>query len=88
MKAKCRKGCNLLFTTDCSSKWDKINDYIVINFNDRWIYQSFKQKKNHLYIQTQKGEIDIVFTGIPPKLSFESYVKDQLILSVINEKSN
>lgn len=91
MKAKIRKGHEILHTEGYSNKWD--NDHfthwtgprMIINFMNKYSYVSFKQKKNHLLIDTTEGEIDIVFTGETPKLEFDSYCKDQLILKLIKE---
>lgn len=55
---------------------------MIINFSDKYTYLSFRQKKNHLYIETTNGEIDIVFTGYVPQLVFRNYEKDQLVLLV------
>ena len=82
-KAKVKSGQHLLFTQGFSNKWSDIKDKMIVNLIDKYTYLSFSQKKNHLFIETTLGKIDIVFTGEPPKLEFESYCKDQLILKII-----
>ncbi len=83
MKAKIKTGGNLLFSEGCSNKWDKITDCMIINFMNKYTYNSFKQVKNHLFIDSTEGEIDIVFTGEVPKLEFDNFCKDQLVLKVV-----
>ena len=83
MKAKIKNGEQILFTEGFSNKWDNITDCMIINFKNKYTYISFKQLKNHLFIDTTEGEIDIVFTGEIPKLEFEHFEKDQLVLNVI-----
>jgi len=78
MKAKTKTGGSLLLT----DHWDFKRE-MIINFNDKWTYKKFYQCDNHLIIVTTDGTIDIVFTGVPPTLAFESYAKDQLILKVV-----
>jgi len=82
MNAKIRKGINLLFMCGESNIFNNIKDCIVINLNDRYTYQSFKQKGRHLLIYTEKGLIDIVFTGQVPNLEFDVFCKDQLIFNI------
>jgi len=82
MKAKVKTGHELLFMNGKSNNWNPIKDYMVINFNSRWTFTEFKQKRNHLVIETTDGDIDIVFTGETPKLTFSHYEKDQLVLKV------
>jgi len=84
MKAKIKNGGEFLFTHEFSNKWDDITNFIVINFNNRYTYKSFKQVKNHLFIDTTEGEIDIVFVSEVPKLEFDYFEKDQLVLKVIS----
>jgi hypothetical protein len=57
---------------------------MIINFNNKDTYNSFKQVKNHLFIDTTEGEIDIVFSGEVPKLEFDNFCKDQLVLKVVD----
>jgi hypothetical protein len=83
MKAKIKKGHQILFSEGCSNKWDNIKDYMIINFMNKYSYNSFKQVKNHLLIDTTGGEIDIVFTGETPILEFNYFCKDQLVLNVM-----
>lgn len=84
MKAKIKKGHKLLFTQGYSNRWGDITDCIIINFMNKYTYNSFKQINNHLFIDTIEGEIDIVFTGEIPKLEFGYFEKDQLVLKVIS----
>lgn len=80
MKAKIKKGSEILFQI---GNLNNIKDVVIINFMHRYTYISFKQKNNHLLINTTEGEVDIVFTGQAPVLKFESFCKDQLILTVV-----
>lgn len=80
MNAKIRRGSELLFCEGESNKYYKLKNEIIINFNDKYTYKSFKQIKNHLLINTTQGEVDIVFTGEPPNLEFDFFEKDQLVL--------
>lgn len=82
MKAKIKKGNEILFLEGYSNKWDKITDSMIVNFMNKYTYNSFKQVDNHLLINTTEGEVDIVFTGIAPKLEFGNFCKDQLVLKV------
>jgi len=82
MKAKVKSGGELLFTSGYSNSWNSLKGDMIINFRDKYTYVSFKQKKNHLYIQTTAGEVDIVFCGEVPKLTFDSFCKDQLVLKI------
>ncbi len=86
MKAKIKSGGELLFTAGCSNDWRSLKEDMIINFRDKYTYVSFKQKRNHLYIKTTDGEVDIVFCGEVPKLVFDSFCKDQLILR--HERAN
>ena len=83
MKAKIKSGNQILFSEGYSNKWDKITDNMIINFMNKYTYNSFKQVKNHLFIDTTEGEINIVFTGEVPKLEFDNFYKDQLVLKVV-----
>jgi hypothetical protein len=83
MKAKIKKGHSLLFTEGYSNKWDNIDKTMIINFMNKYTYNSFKQVKNHLLIDTTEGCVDIVFTGEVPKLEFNNFEKDQLVLRTI-----
>lgn len=85
MKAKIKTGHNILFTQGCSNDWSDIEDKMIINFLNKYTYNSFKQVKNHLLIDTTEGEVDIVFTGDVPVLEFRNFCKDQLVLD-INKK--
>lgn len=81
MKAKIKQGKELIFTK--GTYLDNIKDNIIINFNNRHTYITFTQYKNHLFIVTTEGKIDIVFTGKVPILVFNNYEKDQLVLNII-----
>ena len=52
MKAKIKTGGQILFSESYSNKWDKITDCMIINFMNKYTYNSFKQAKNHLFIDT------------------------------------
>jgi len=86
MSAKIKSGAHLLYPILKDNTVYFENDTMIINFYDRYTYQSFAQKYNHLIIDTTDGLIDIVFTGETPKLEFESFCKDQLILKVVKEE--
>ena len=81
MKAKIKEGKELIFINGTYLK--DIKDNIIINFNNRYTYIDFKQYKNHLLINTTEGKIDIVFAGEVPKLVFNNYEKDQLVLNIV-----
>lgn len=83
MKAKIKSGGEILFTEGCSNDWTYSNDMMIINFMNKYTYKSFKQKNNHLYIDTTEGLVDIVFSSEVPKLEFDHFEKEQLILQVI-----
>ncbi len=82
MKAKIKSGGELLFSEGYSNKWDAIEGEMIINFMEKYTYKSFTQTRNHLFLNTTKGKVDIIFTGLIPLLEFESFCKDQLILKV------
>ncbi len=82
MKAKVKSGHKHLFIKGASCNWNDIKDVMIVNFTYKGTYIGFKQKKNHLLINTTEGEIDIVFTGEVPKLEFDHYCKDQVIFYV------
>lgn len=82
MKAKIKSGNHILFSEGYSNKWDKLIDCMIINFMNKYTYNSYKQFKNHLFIDTTEGIVDIVFTGDIPILEFECFCKDQLILKI------
>lgn len=81
MNCKVRKGQNLLFMAGC--RFYRLVDTLIINFNNKYTFESFTQKTNHLLIKTIEGEIDIVFTGEIPILRFDDFCKDQLVLKII-----
>lgn len=82
MKAKIKKGSQILYSEGFSNKWDKLSDCMIINFKNKYVYNFFKQETNRLLIDTIEGEIEIVFTGDTPKLEFDNFDKDQLVLRV------
>jgi len=82
INAKIRKGHEILFSKGHSNDWKNLQKDIIINFKDRYTYKSFKQVGNHLLIDTTEGKVDIVFTGEVPKLEFDIFEKDQLILKI------
>ena len=82
MKAKIKQGHHLLFTKGESNNWKKLKDHMIINFNDKYSFISFKQRRNHLLIDTTQGLVDVVFCGETPNLTFSHYEKDQLVLLV------
>ena len=84
MQAKIKKGNQLLFSEGYSNKWDEITDCIIINFMNKYTYNSFKQVKNNLVIDTTEGEIVILFTSKIPKLEFDTFCKYQLVLKVLD----
>ena len=62
-------------------------DLFIINFRDKYTYLSWKQAKtNHLLIETTQGQVDIVFTGEVPILSFNHFEKNQLVLNVAKKE--
>lgn len=82
MKAKVKRGHDILFMPE---RPFVITVIMIINFMNKYTYKSFRQKGNHLILDTTEGEVDIVFTGQTPKLEFDSFCKDQLILKVTKE---
>ena len=82
MKAKIKTGENLLFSEGASNNWNDLKDEIIINFMNRYTFDSFRQTKNYLEIFTTEGNIKIVFSGEVPILEFGHYEKDQLILKI------
>lgn len=85
MKAKIKKGQDLLYTKGHSNNWNDLNNEMIINFINKYTYLTFKQINNHLIIETTEGNIDIVFTGEVPKLAFDHFEKDQLVLKIQKE---
>jgi hypothetical protein len=83
MKAKIKSGHNLLFSEGTSNDWSELKDRMIINFMDKWRYSHFRQWKNHLFIFTLDGTVDIVFTGDIPVLEFDFNEKDQLVFNII-----
>lgn len=73
----------MLFPQDPNSTWEDISYNMIINFCDKGTYVFFKQKGNHLFIETIDGTVDIVFTGEVPQLEFDNFCKDQLVLKVV-----
>lgn len=82
MKAKVRKGSEFLFSQGQSNNWKNLKDEMTVNFKFKGTYKDFRQKKNHLYLECTKGQVDIVFTGEVPYITFQSYEKDQLVFKL------
>ena len=82
MKLKCREGSELLFMP--GNHWENLTNTLIVNFNDKYIYEYYKIHKNQLILFTSKGCIVLVFTGETPKVCFESYEKDQVIFKLKN----
>ena len=83
MKAKIRKGQEFLSKQGHCICWNNLSNDMIINFISKYTYLSFIQINNHLIIETTEGQIDIVFTGEVPKLQFDHFEKDQLVLRII-----
>ncbi len=83
MRAKIKKGQEFLFTKGYSNNWNNLSNDMIINFISKYTYLSFTQINNHLIIETTEGQVDIVFTGEVPKLEFDHFEKDQLVLRII-----
>ena len=48
----------------------KLISMFTINFRDKYTYIDFIQNRNHLIIKTSEGDVDYVFCGEIPVLSF------------------
>ena len=83
MKLKVKHGGHLLSISEPDGKIACYNQKFIIVFINKYTYRSFCQHKNHLFIDTTEGEVDLVFTGIVPRLDFDYFCKDQLVLTVI-----
>ncbi|HSH51475.1 MAG TPA: hypothetical protein VK982_07095 [Bacteroidales bacterium] len=81
MKCKVKKGKEHLYLEVFQKDWDSNRGVIIVNFNNRWVYLSHKQWKNHLLIETIDGQVDIVFCGEVPKVELSEYEKNQLIFN-------
>ena len=79
MKLKIKKGEELVSSFYHS---DRHGDDLIINLNDRWGYKDFNQWKNHLYITTEQGVIDFVFSSDVPVLKFSHEEKEQILFNV------
>lgn len=64
-------------------KWRTKQNTMIVNFRGKGTYLGFKQKKNHLIIDTVNGKVDIVFCSEVPKLEFRNYEKDQVVFNCI-----
>lgn len=82
MKLKIKQGKHLV----TSFYNPKQNDELLINLVDKWTYKGFKQKKNHLIIETENGDIDFVFASEVVKLKFDYQEKDQIVFKQCNTK--
>lgn len=83
MKLKLKSGESLLFNCKNGDIIDCFRQRFIINFADKNTYLSFRQKQNHVLIETTGGEVDLVFTGVVPILEYDSFCKDQLVIKVI-----
>lgn len=83
MKAIIKHGKNILYTKGVSNDWSNINDNIVINFNNKWIYKSYKFNKKRLKIETTEGPIIIDFDTELKDIRFDGHEKDQLYFKLI-----
>ena len=80
MKLKIKNGKHLVTSFYNSNRW---GDDLLINLVDRWTYKGFKQKKNHLIIETENGDIDFVFASEVVKLKFSHQEKDQVVFNCL-----
>ena len=80
MNLKIKQGKHLVTSFYHSKRW---GDDLLINLVDRWTYKGFKQKKNHLIIETENGDIDFVFAGEVVKLKFSHQEKDQVVFNCL-----
>lgn len=88
MQVRIKKGHDLLSLPfgdiieihKCIHSLDKY--ILIINFKNKYTFIDFTQKGNHLLIDTEEGEIDLVFTGEIPVLEYDTFCKDQLILKI------
>tara|TARA_B110000858_G_C17379651_1_gene283232 strand:+ start:259 stop:510 length:252 start_codon:yes stop_codon:yes gene_type:complete len=83
MRCKIKNGEEHLFMGGFYEKWKTKRNTMIVNFKDKETYLGFKQKKNHLLIDTINGEVDIVFCGEVPKLQFNNYEKDQVVFNCL-----
>jgi hypothetical protein len=81
MKAVVKKGREILFGDDEFIYAPK--GKMILNLIDRWSYEGFSMRGNRMFIHTINGEIELRFTGEPPKVEFDHQEKDQLVFSVL-----
>lgn len=87
MRAIIKQGENQLFLSGWAGKnLQDIKDIIILNFNERYVYDGFKfyKKINTLIVRHTEDEEDLVitFSGPVEDITFSTYCKDQLILNV------
>ena len=80
MNLKIKQGKEHMFLPGTHLK--NLTEDLIINLNQKWNYEGFTVKRNHLIIQLNEGIIDLVFTGEVPIVTFESYEKDQIIFNL------
>ncbi len=80
MKQKIKQGKHLV-TSFCRDK--RHGDNLLINLVDKWTYIGFKQKRNHLIIETENGDIDFVFASEVVKLRYDHQEKDQIVFNCL-----
>ena len=78
MKLKIKQGEHLVTSFYQSKRW---GNNLLINLVDKWTYKGFKQKKNHLIIETENGNIDFVFASEVVELKFSHQEKDQVVFN-------
>lgn len=83
MKAIIKHGKDLLYNEGVSNDWSNITNDIVINFNNKWIYQSYVFHKKRLKIETTEGTIVIDFNHELKDVKFDGHEKDQLYFKLI-----
>lgn len=73
------KGEDLLFMPSHINNW---NQYLVLNFLDKYTYINFHQQSRNLLlvINTTQGEVVLEFSNAV-QLNFHLYSKDQLLFT-------
>lgn len=80
MNLKIKQGKEHIFLPGTRLK--NLTGDLIINLNEKWNYEGFTIKRNHLIIQLNGGTIDLVFTGEVPIVTLENYEKDQIIFNL------
>lgn len=80
MKLKIKQGKHLVTSFYHSNRF---GEDLLINLVYRWTYKGFKQKKNILIIETEKGNIDFVFNSEVAKLKFSHQEKEQIVFNCL-----